>query len=281
MHLFAYLKLFLTLNRKIEYIYIYSTQDTLKDLAPEELLILNNFGESKVEIINLLKEFYESFNFLDIDKFFKHLSATKGSLLQPLFIRKAIELALDKDLKRKELSSQLLLHCKEKLNFLSCGFTYAFDDLLGNSEELAPDYPEFLNDVSKFLVRALSDGCLPPHYISEYDIIAYPPLGIHIIKESLANIHIACAQGKQGEEVNNFISYSNAVWGAAFSNSQLRNIYDQIIFQFLHNHDFTQAMATITQQNCLFFMHEFVKRLIIYTIEHNPDIVFFIYIYNI
>lgn len=69
----------------------------------------------------------------DLASFFLNETKTKGwDIFNWLFIRKAIDMALDKNNNEREGCSKLLQACTQELNFDNMDFGYAFDFMIWN-----------------------------------------------------------------------------------------------------------------------------------------------------
>lgn len=82
-----------------------------------------------------------------------------------LFVKKAIEIGLDRDKNDREMISKLLAHFAHDLEFTSADFNYAFDHFAREFENYGCDLPDLAETLACFICRAIYDECLNATYL--------------------------------------------------------------------------------------------------------------------
>ena len=109
--------------------------DIFTDTFKDELRIVEEEAEYRKQVIELLRHYYKSLANGDIVAFFQtEVKKRQWHLFNYLFIRKAVDLALDQGANEREACSQLLVTCTHELHFGNHDFGYAFDSLVWNHE---------------------------------------------------------------------------------------------------------------------------------------------------
>lgn len=116
--------------------------DSFKTHFQKELEKLGEEDEYKGRIKSLLQQYYINFDDSEITYFFsEEIVKKKWALFNHVFIRKAIDYALDKGPNEKEACSKLLYKLTHTFNFQNRDYGYAFDYLIWNHKEYEIDVP--------------------------------------------------------------------------------------------------------------------------------------------
>lgn len=92
---------------------------------------LSEEKEYRLRSMTLLQQFYTNFDSSELAEFLSKEIKHKGwEIFNYLFIRKAIDFAMDKNANEKEACSKLLQDLTQKYNFQNRDFGYAFDHLV-------------------------------------------------------------------------------------------------------------------------------------------------------
>jgi programmed cell death protein 4 len=81
------------------------------------------------------------------------------------FVRRAMNVALDRDNKERELVSRLLCALRDARVLTEDDFLWGFSHLLGSIEDLSLDCPNAVDLVSKFLIRGVTDEVILPSFL--------------------------------------------------------------------------------------------------------------------
>jgi len=120
------------------------------------------------------------------------------------FVRRAMNLALDKSDKQRELVSSLLCNLRDARILSEDDFLWGFSHLLGSIEDLSIDCPNAVDLISKFLIRGVTDEVIPPSFLE------------HAIRLGLGNEKgFDCARIAKGTIDNAEVEWADLrdVWG--------------------------------------------------------------------
>ena len=220
----------------------------LRNIKNDEQVIgdlLEIITETKEKIIEIIKEYYASGISESVIEFVK-----SNKMYGSLVVRKAVELALDRNSKAKELCSRLIAeisgYCSPET------IVEGFDDILWNSKELVIDVPEAAELISKFMARAVVDDCLPANYVQEAELMNDEEIELQI----LMNAHNIL---KPKEAYTSLQS----VWGPqADTIDDLKIVFKTIIQEFFDSKDLKNAEDCIKELGCTHYIHEFIKKII-------------------
>eukprot|EP00347_Sterkiella_histriomuscorum_P006178 403353763 len=235
-------------------------QDSIKEHFSKEIEVLQSESVYREHIKAVLKQYYSSLDEADVRLFLgTEIKEKKWEIFNYLFIKKSIDMALDKNSNEKDACSKLLSMCTQEYNFGNNDFGYAFDDLLWNQSEYSVDVPQFCKLISEFIAKAIYDGAVTYRYITDAEL-SYP--------------------GEQdGEEekilqsVLNVLSvmpldyHMKNLWNPALSNEELSKKFKSTVQEFLQNQDIDYVGRYIKDLNCNYYYHEFVKRAIVLVLE--------------
>lgn len=207
--------------------------------------LIETIAETKEKIIEMIREYYASGVSESIIEY-----AKTNKIYGSIVVRKAVELALDRDNKDKELCSRLIGelsgYCSPET------LVEGFDDILWNSKELIIDVPEAGDIISKFLARAVVDDCLPSNYIYEAEIMQDENIEIPILLSAFNLL-------KTKEAYTSLQS----VWGPqASSIDEFKQIFKSIIVELFDSKDLKNAEECLKELGCKHYMHEFVKKVV-------------------
>jgi programmed cell death protein 4 len=105
--------------------------------------------------------------------FFEEVRDKGWEIFNNLFIRKAIDIAMDMGGNEKEGCQRLLFKCTHKYEFGNMDYGYAFDYLIWNNQEYKVDIPQFAKLLSTFIARAIYDGAVTYKYLSDAEVSKY------------------------------------------------------------------------------------------------------------
>ncbi|CAG9316377.1 unnamed protein product [Blepharisma stoltei] len=211
--------------------------------------LVETLQEAKLLIIDILKEYFAT----GVNEGVKdYLKRDLNILYGPFVIRKAIELAIERDNREKELCSRLLGEisgiCQPNT------FVEAFDDTLRNIRETSIDVPSAPELIAKFIARAMADDCLPANYIIDSELST--------IEENSIELTVLLQAQRL---INHREAYTTlqSVWGPQVENlNDYQRQFDTIIREFLDSKDHRNAKECLKELCCPHYMHEFVRKSI-------------------
>lgn len=214
----------------------------------EEVVVadfIENIAETKEKIVQIVREYYASGVSEGVIEFIKG-----NKLFTSIVVRKAVELALDRNNKDKELCSRIIAeisgYCAPET------LVEGFDDILWNSKELVIDVPEAGDIISKFLARAIVDDCLPSNYIYEAELMHDETIEISILITAFNLL-------KPKEAFTSLQS----VWGPQASTIEdFKQIFKTIIAELFDSKDLKNTEECLRELSCKYYMHEFVKKIL-------------------
>ena len=105
--------------------------ETFRQHFDKEISKLSDESKYREIIQHLLKEFFSNHDESAITSFLsKDIKQHGWEVFNHLFIRKAIDYAMDKSSNDREACSKLLQACTQKHNFQNRDFGYAFDHMI-------------------------------------------------------------------------------------------------------------------------------------------------------
>lgn len=188
-------------------------------------------------------------------------------------VRKAVLMSLDHGDREKELVSRLL--CK-----LSVDQALAYEDMVigftrlvsSIEDDLQLDYPAAGDFIGKFIVRAITDECLPPSFISNC-------LRLRIGKATGKKVlkHVEAVLNKPGA-----LEYSARIWGDPANDLHLlpehvaetalkQEIKDTIV-EYFHAKEKAEVSRILRELCMLTYQKaEFIRKLVIFAMERNDE----------
>mmetsp|Transcript_23759 Transcript_23759/g.23447 ORF Transcript_23759/g.23447 Transcript_23759/m.23447 type:complete len:266 (+) Transcript_23759:710-1507(+) len=231
----------------------------------KELNAVKDEKAYKERVIGLLKQYYYNLDLTDINVFFNEEVKKLGwEPFSYLFIRKAVDMAMDQGGNEKEACSKLLYMCTHDFGFVQMDFAYAFDFLLWNGYEYQVDIPQYFKILAKFIARATFDGTITYKYIICAEVFHYEGSILEQEEETLQMV-VNLLQVKPLE-----YSMKN-VWDPALTNEELILKFKSLIGDYLQNQDLEYFGSYLTELKCIYFYHELVKRIILMAIEKDQD----------
>ena len=207
--------------------------------------LIETLPETKEMILQLLREYYATGV---SDGVAEYLKANRwyGSIA----VRKAIELALDRNNHAKELCSRLLAEISGYCTPES--LVEGFDDILWKSGELAIDVPSISDLISKFIARAIVDDSLPANYVQEAEVVDNDSRQISILMDAYVLL-----------KPKEAFTCLESVWGPQGGTlDDYKGQFKAIVQEFFDSKDFENVEACIRELSCKHYMHEFVKKLV-------------------
>lgn len=219
----------------------------LQEVKHEQVIVgelLEGLAGVKRTTLQILEEYFAGAAVSDIIDF---LSRPNHRLYTSIVARKSIELAFDRQPKDKELCSRLLSELRTVEGEPEV-YVEAFDDLLWNIEEWVKDVPDAVEQLSKFVARAVIDEVLPANYVADAQLHEDEELQLKVLTQTQAML-----RGSSTRLLN--------IWRPRVDQlADLQQHYQMIIKEFLDSQDFTNVALCLKELDSPHYMHEFIRK---------------------
>lgn len=205
-------------------------QQLCPDTYPSLVEQLKDVQEFKRRCGALLEEYFAGVGAEPAPEFAQRLADVGKASFRHEFIRRAINIAIDKDDTERELTSALLTKLRDLRVLTEDDFLWGFSHLLGSLPELCIDSPQAVELVAKFLIRAITDEVIPPSFLENAIRLA---LG--------GDEGIAAARNAQSTVENTEVEWADLrnVWGKLDSSNdkKWKNELDVALNEYFNSHD--------------------------------------------
>ena len=219
---------------------------------------MGHLAHFKSKCESILKEYSSSGEMGDVRD---GLSRLKCPDYHMHFVKKALSMALDWNDHERELVSVLLAKLYPEL-LTRKDIGEGFSLILSNMEDLVLDVPDAPHLVSLFLGRAIVDDCLPPAYLAAVLDEIDNTLGIEVVWATgrLLNTRHAAERLLR-------------CWGAGASVdiAEIKESMHTLIAEYTTCEDMKEASTCLHDLSVPFFHHEFVKKALVYAVEHEQS----------
>ncbi|XP_038989915.1 MA3 DOMAIN-CONTAINING TRANSLATION REGULATORY FACTOR 1-like [Phoenix dactylifera] len=213
----------------------------------------------KEESIKIICEYFLSDDIPELIKSLKDLAALEYN---PIFLKKLIRLAMDRTIRKKEMTSILLFELHLEV-FSSEDFVNGFIMLLESVEDTRLDILDVSNELAFFLARAVIDEVLVPFDLDEINSkLPRNCSGREVVR--MARSLISARHG--GERILR-------CWGGGIGWA-LEDVKDKIaklLEEYESGGDLREACHCIRNLAMPFFNHEVVKRTLVMAMEKKND----------
>ena len=136
-----------------------------ESLYPELHSQLKELQRFKKKCSSILMEYFASEGAEPASDLGERLAIAGKPSLRHEFVRRAINISLDRDDSQRELTSSLLSSLRDLKILTEDDLLWGVSHLLGSLPDLVIDCPQAVSLVSKFLIRAVADEVLPPSFL--------------------------------------------------------------------------------------------------------------------
>jgi hypothetical protein len=205
-------------------------QQLCPDTYPSLVEQLKDVKEFKRKCSVLLEEYYAGEGAEPASEFSQRLAEIGKASFRHEFIRRAINISIDKRDTERELTSSLLSKLRDLRILTEDDFLWGFSHMLGSLPELSIDCPAAIELVSKFLIRGVTDEVIPPSFLE------------NAIRLGLGGEEGTTAAKKAQAAVENTeVEWADLrnVWGKlnGSDDEKWRNELDLAIREYLDSHD--------------------------------------------
>lgn len=214
-------------------------------------------SEYKRSIIALLQEYFTSFDMAEVERSLVELWCPH---FHYEFVKRTITIAVDMSARCCEAASQLLSHLFGQRILTAAHVGKGFERLFEVADDLQVDVPMAPRYLAQFVARAVVDELLPPRYLMNERIAA---LGGNIVQNARTLLSMKHAPSRV-----------ERVWGPGASEyaEDLKRTIKMICAEFLDNTDLEETALSLRMLEAPRYMHEFVKRLLVMSLDRSPEL---------
>ncbi len=134
-----------------------------------------------------------------------------------------------------------------------------FELLLSSVDDLYNDVPKVLEYLSKFLARAVADECLPPAFLSRFNV-PDEDLGAQVARLAAILLHTPHAAARLAK-----------VWGPGDGRSvpQLKKAVREMVAEYFESGDLEEAEKCVKDMHAPYFSHEVIHRIVVLTADRK------------
>ena len=215
----------------------------------------------------IVKEYYLSGN---VDEVAIALTDEDSTVMNYIFVKKAIVMSLDRGAREKEMTSQLLSSLYGEV-LSPAAIRRGFHEIFLAADDVLIDVPGCIDDLSRFTARASCDDIISPAFVTE--LIETYGAQIPTNGNGAGGSMPAPSSSAAAEIVSRTLSMLSSrfkaeelqrCWGVGASSelSNVRQSIDTMIVEFLVSNDVEEACTCLRELRMPFFHHEVVKRLL-------------------
>eukprot|EP00743_Colponemidia_sp_Colp-15_P000606 GILK01000679.1.p1 GENE.GILK01000679.1~~GILK01000679.1.p1 ORF type:complete len:520 (-),score=122.84 GILK01000679.1:331-1890(-) len=209
----------------------------------------------KKKIQGSLAEYFVSGDIEDIRTQLQELGHAE---FHPEFVKKAVQLALERRDKERELASILLSSIYS--NPVSAeSMSHGFDRLLDSIEDLSLDVPDAPRLVAQFLARAVVDEIIPPAYVTNHARTTVEGTKVaSIISQTQGLLNMSHATIRLAK-----------IWGPGDGRpvDEVKREVEAALQEYLSSNDVEELVRWIQELNSPYFHHEVVKKAVTMSME--------------
>lgn len=208
----------------------------------------------KASAIAAIREYFDSSDAAEVGR-------SLGDLEEPgltnIFVKQAVQLAMDRKDRERELTSALLAALSPQTiseDQMSLGFTR----LLASVEDLALDIPDAPHLLALFLGRAVVDEVLAPSFLaSVLPALRNDSLGVTVVQTTGSMLSARHAAER----------LINCWHGGCQTVDQLRESMQALLEEYLGSGDTAEAARCLHDLTVPFYHHELVKRALLMALD--------------
>jgi len=228
----------------------------------EGLDLTKSIPEEKEKATELAREYLSSRDSEEILKYYQ--SSEKAALFKSYLAKKLIEISFDGKNEDKNFACRALKEHAKSGFFTTASIKYALDDLVWNLKDLSVDIPEVSSTLAKLIARLVLEETVTATYLIESELTE-PELGDD-------NIEGYCLFEAFGlKDQLSFQQNLDGIWGTLATIDSLKEVIKNNIDEFLISKDEQEALRQFKRLKCPYYMHEFVKRVIVMAIEREGE----------
>ncbi|KAL4858246.1 Programmed cell death protein 4 [Chlorella vulgaris] len=210
----------------------------------------------KASALDIVREYFDSG---DCGEVGQRLVELDEPGFHNIFVKHAIQLAMDRKDREREMVSALLPSLVPSVvsrDQAGMGFTR----LLAGADDLSLDIPDAAHLLELFLGRAIVDEVLPPRFLAESVPHLEPDsMGIAVVQQTGTMLSAKHAAER-----------FDACWhGGLATIEALRAEMDSLLREYLSSGDFTEAERCLQNLSVPHFHHDFVARSLLAAVEHE------------
>ncbi|XP_077992297.1 programmed cell death protein 4-like isoform X2 [Glandiceps talaboti] len=218
-------------------------------------------GEELTDYVEpIIQEYFEHGDTSEVAECLEEINIEKQRHELP---KLAVTIALEKKAAQREMTSVLISDLYGKRIVTEEQMAAAFDNLLGDLEDLSLDTPDAPQIVGQFIARAVADDCLPPKFISSY-------------KGKVDTDHAQLALNKADTLLSmkhGMVRLDN-VWGVGGGIRPVKYLIKKMVLllkEYLSSGDIIEVERCLQELDVPHFHHELVYEAIVMAIEDTGE----------
>ncbi|KAL2894323.1 Programmed cell death protein 4 [Bienertia sinuspersici] len=218
----------------------------------------------KMKAQTIIQEYFLSRDTVEVYNCLELENCTSSSEMKAIFVKSLINLAMDRKNKEKEMASILLSSLYLPADDVANGFTM----LMESADDIALDNPVIVEDLVKFLARAVIDEVISPSHLEDIGnhFLGCDSKGNKIIQmtKSLLKARLSgerilrCWGGEGSKEIG-------------WTIDDVKDMIRKILEEYERGGDIREAFRCIKELGMPFFHHEVVKKALVIIMEKKNE----------
>ncbi|XP_021737547.1 programmed cell death protein 4-like [Chenopodium quinoa] len=218
----------------------------------------------KMKAQAIIQEYFLSRDTIEVYNCLDSENSTSSSELNVVFVKRLINLAMDRKNKEKEMASVLL----SSLSLPAEDVVNGFIMLIESADDTALDNPIIVDDLVKFLARAVIDEVISPSHLEDIgnQFMECDSKGNQIIqmtksllKARLSGERILRCWGGEGSK------------GNGWTVDDVKDKIGKLLEEYECGGELTEAFRCIKELGMPFFHHEVVKKALVIVVEKKNE----------
>ncbi|GMH35363.1 hypothetical protein BSKO_03231 [Bryopsis sp. KO-2023] len=214
----------------------------------------------KLAAQTVIREYFES---SDVDEVAESLIEMEDPGLNHIFVKHAIQLALDRRDREREMISVLLSTLYPQV-LTGDQLGQGFARILASVEDLVLDNPDAAHLISQFLGRIIVDEVLPPSFLTSV---------LGALKDDSLGIQVVQATGSMLSARHASERLLNCWHGGSKDIEQIRDDIKAMLKEYLSSKDIKEVTRCLHDLSVPFYHHELVRRALEMALESDASLV--------
>ncbi|XP_074284340.1 MA3 DOMAIN-CONTAINING TRANSLATION REGULATORY FACTOR 2 isoform X2 [Silene latifolia] len=234
-------------------------------LEPNKVFVEESIAKSFKKIVQtIIQEYFLSGDTIEVYNCLESENYSSSSELNAIFVKKLINLAMDRKNREKEMASILLSSLCLPPDDVANGFI----SLIESADDTSLDNPIIVEDLAKFISRAIVDEVITPSHLND---IGAPFIGLHSIGNKIIQLANSLLNARlSGERILR-------CWGGEGSRGNgwavedVKDKIEKLLEEYECGGDIREACRCIKELGMPFFHHEVVKKALVIVMEKRNE----------
>ncbi|XP_048491756.1 MA3 DOMAIN-CONTAINING TRANSLATION REGULATORY FACTOR 2 [Beta vulgaris subsp. vulgaris] len=218
----------------------------------------------KMKAQAIIHEYFSSRDTIEVYNCLESENCTSSSQLNAIFVKRLVNLAMDRKNKEKEMASVLLSSLCLPADDVANGFIM----LIESADDIALDNPVIVEDLVKFLARAIVDEVIAPSHLEDIgnqftrcDSKGHKIIQMtnSLLKARLSGERILRCWGGEGSR------------GNGWTVDDVKDKIGKLLEEYECGGDIREACRCIKELGVPFFHHEVVKKALVIVVEKRNE----------